>query len=69
MKGWDKGLFGMCEGEVRKLVIPSGLAYGKAGASHKVKPEDTLVYEIELLEIKDDDVENDLYTSLTQREW
>ena len=58
----------MCEGEVRKLVIPSGLAYGNAGAAHTVKPDDTLVYEIELLKIGDDDIENDLYTSLTETE-
>ncbi|OWK17333.1 FKBP2 [Cervus elaphus hippelaphus] len=40
IKGWDQGLLGMCEGEKRKLVIPSELG----GA--------TLVFEVELLKIE-----------------
>ena len=54
MEGWEKGCHNMCVGEKRKLVIPSGLAYGEAGGSAtegRIPPGATLVYEIELLRI------------------
>jgi FKBP-type peptidyl-prolyl cis-trans isomerase len=49
--GWDQGLMNMCEGEKRKLTIPSELGYGEAGAGHSIKGGDTLVFRVELLEI------------------
>ncbi|XP_060681356.1 peptidyl-prolyl cis-trans isomerase FKBP14 [Hemiscyllium ocellatum] len=49
--GWDRGLREMCAGEKRKLVIPPSLAYGKEGKG-KIPPESTLVFEIELLDIR-----------------
>uniref|UniRef100_UPI00398F71A4 peptidyl-prolyl cis-trans isomerase FKBP14 n=1 Tax=Pristiophorus japonicus TaxID=55135 RepID=UPI00398F71A4 len=49
--GWDKGLREMCTGEKRKLIIPPALAYGKEGRG-KIPPESTLIFEIELFEIK-----------------
>lgn len=51
IKGWDQGLVGMCEGERRRLVIPSGLGYGDRGAGAKIPPGATLVFEVELLKI------------------
>ncbi|XP_067915646.1 peptidyl-prolyl cis-trans isomerase FKBP14 [Heterodontus francisci] len=51
LKGWDKGLCEMCAGEKRKLIIPPALAYGKEGRG-TIPPESTLIFEIELLEIK-----------------
>lgn len=53
--GFEKGLLGMCIGEKRKLVVPSEMAYGDVGGygseGGKIKPNATLVYNVELLEI------------------
>ncbi|XP_063868250.1 uncharacterized protein LOC135104648 [Scylla paramamosain] len=52
IRGWDQGLIGMCEGEKRKLVIPSDLGYGASGAPPKIPPHTTLVFEVELVKIE-----------------
>jgi FKBP-type peptidyl-prolyl cis-trans isomerase len=50
--GWDLGLIGMKVGEVRKLTIPSNLAYGASGIPNSpIGPNATLTFEIELLSI------------------
>lgn len=41
IKGWDKGIEGMCVGEKRKLTIPSSQAYGPR---HIRSPSCTLAY-------------------------
>lgn len=50
--GWDQGLLGICEGEKRKLVIPSELAYGSAGSPPTIPPDATLVFEVECVRIE-----------------
>jgi hypothetical protein len=51
IKGWDKGLVGMCIGEGRNLTIPPAMAYGDRGVGG-IPPRSTLVFETELLGIK-----------------
>ena len=52
IQGWEQGVLGMKIGEKRKLTIPSELGYGADGAGASIPPNATLVFEIELLEIK-----------------
>jgi len=47
IEGWNRGLEGMTEGQVRKLVIPSDLAYGPQGRG-SIPPDATLYFIIEV---------------------
>ena len=49
--GWDQGVAGMAVGEQRLLVLPPALGYGSMG-SGLIPPNATLVFEVELLEIR-----------------
>jgi peptidylprolyl isomerase len=49
--GWDSGVAGMRVGGRRRLTIPSALAYGARGAGGVIKPNEPLVFVVDLLSV------------------
>jgi peptidylprolyl isomerase len=52
IKGWDQGVVGMRVGGRRRLVIPAHLGYGERGAGGVIAPNETLIFVVDLLELR-----------------
>ena len=52
IKGWQEALTLMSEGSKWEIYVPSDLAYGEKGAGGKIGPNETLIFEVELLKVK-----------------
>tara|TARA_R110002012_G_scaffold88274_1_gene217562 strand:- start:5528 stop:6460 length:933 start_codon:yes stop_codon:yes gene_type:complete len=50
--GWDEGISLLQVGDKARFVIPSHLAYGKTGAGGVIPPNATLVFDVELMNVK-----------------
>lgn len=50
--GWDQGVAGMRVGGRRRLTIPARLGYGDRGAGGAIKPGETLIFVVDLLDIR-----------------
>jgi peptidylprolyl isomerase len=52
IEGWDQGVQGMRVGGRRRITIPPMLAYGKRGAGGVIGPDETLVFVVDLIDVR-----------------
>ena len=52
IRGWDEGVAGMKVGGQRTLTIPPDMGYGARGAGGVIPPNATLLFDVELLDVK-----------------
>jgi FKBP-type peptidyl-prolyl cis-trans isomerase len=52
IKGWDEGIQLLKVGDKARLVIPSNLGYGPQGAGGVIPPNATLIFDVELMDVK-----------------
>jgi peptidylprolyl isomerase len=51
IQGWDQGVVGMKIGGRRRLEIPAHLGYGSRGAGAAIKPGETLIFVVDLVDL------------------
>jgi FKBP-type peptidyl-prolyl cis-trans isomerase len=52
IEGWDEGIALLQVGDKARFVIPSYLGYGSRGAGGVIPPDATLVFDVELMDVK-----------------
>lgn len=52
IQGWDQGVAGMHVGGQRRLIIPPAMGYGASGAAGVIPPNATLIFDVELLQVR-----------------
>ena len=52
IQGWDQGIQGMRVGGRRKITIPPRLGYGDRGAGGAIKPGETLIFVVDLVDAR-----------------
>jgi FKBP-type peptidyl-prolyl cis-trans isomerase FkpA len=52
IRGWDSGVAGMKAGGQRRLIIPPDMGYGQRGAGRVIPPGATLIFDVELLDVR-----------------
>ena len=52
IQGWDQGVAGMKVGGRRRITIPPDLAYGKRGAGGVIGPDETLIFVVDLVDVR-----------------
>ena len=52
IEGWDEGIQLLQVGDKARFVIPSYLGYGSSGAGGVIPPDATLIFDVELMDVK-----------------
>ena len=67
IKGWDEGVAKLRVGDQAILVIPGALAYGSKGAGGVIPPDATLIFVVEILDVKAKSLTDLLSTTLKEK--
>ena len=52
IRGWDEGMAGMKVGGRRRLTIPPSLGYGDRGAGSAIRPGESLIFVVDLVDVR-----------------